>query len=576
MLGAILHRLFGGSVRHPIKRRGRAAMRRVLLSLGFCASIAIAGCEGDLIAPENGSITLRLAGADAPASAVSGAASAAASGHEAPVVHRNGGPTAANAAGAEHAGSSGASPLAFEPLESVRVRVSGPTAKTSTFQCGPATCEGTVDGLAPGTYSVVVEGLVGGSVDHFGEASGVTVAADQNTEATIAFASFRPVLDPFEAEAVGVLRFPVSYSAVASAEGYVVEWATDPSFSGAFSQSVTGTSTEVVVDEEAEYFVRVRAVNAVVGSEGRPSEAASLVAVQSVASVEVTPAMAIIGVGESLLFAAEARDADDNVLTDVTFFWDSSDHNIATVDDKGGVTGVGEGVVIIYAVGEGHPGFVTLRVIDFTPRVALLANTTYVDFNGLSTGSEASNLMYTLESLGMSVDPFTDISEVGIIDALSDVGILVIPELEFGDPSPALTAPARQRIVDFVENGGTLMTFNTLNVVNAVFGHTLTLVGVGGSLDLDPVASAGTFFEGGPTPLPPHSATSTVDDVSVPGGSLAMYHFAGDAAVLVIPQGAGFIIYMGWDWFNAAPFGSEDGGWVEVLARAAAFSASVP
>jgi hypothetical protein len=55
-----------------------------------------------------------------------------------------------------------------------------------------------------------------------------------------------------------------------------------------------------------------------------------------------------------------------------------------------------------------------------------------------------------------------------------------------------------------------------------------------------------------------------------------MYHFAGDAAVLVIPQGAGFIIYMGWDWFNAAPFGSEDGGWVEVLARAAAVSASVP
>jgi hypothetical protein len=552
-------------------------MRRVLLSLGFCASIAIAGCEGDPLAPANGSITLRLAGADAPAPTASGAASAAAPGHEASVVHRNGGPTAANAAGAEHAGSSGASPLAFEPLESVRVRVSGPTAKTSTFPCGPATCEGTVDGLAPGTYSVVVEGLVGGSVDHFGQASGVSVAADQNTEATIAFASFRPVLDPFEADAVGVLRFPVSYSAVASAEGYVVEWATDPSFTGAFSQSVTGTSTEVVVDEAAEYFVRVRAVNAVVGSEGRPSEAASLVAVQSVASVEVTPASVIIAVGESMQFAAEARDADDNVLTDVTFFWDSSNHNIATVDDKGGVTGVGEGVVIIYAVGEGHPGFVALTVIDLTPRVALLANTLYVDFNGSSTSSEGSNLMYTLEDLGLTVDPFVDISEVGIIDALSDVSILAIPETEPGDLVTPLTAPARQRIVDFVEDGGTLMTFLDIDLINALFGYTLSAVFVAGPFDLDPVASAGTFFEGGPASIPNNNGTSMVAGASLPAGALNVYHDgAGESVVLVIPQGAGFIIFMGWDWFDAAPFGAQDGGWVDVLARAVVLGTTLP
>jgi hypothetical protein len=479
--------------------------------------------------------------------------------------------------GAEQPGSSGTSPLAADPLESVQVTLSGPTPKTATFPCSPATCEGTIDGLDPGTYSVVVKGLVGGSVDHFGQASGVTVSANQNTEATVTFASFRPILDPL-AEAVEVLRFTVSYSAVAGADGYVVEWSTNPDFTGASIQGVTGTSTEVVVDEEAEYFVRVRAVNAAVGSEGRPSEAASLIAVQSVATVTVTPAGSIIAVGGTLQFEAEARDADDNVLTDVTFVWLTSDHNVATVDDKGGVTGVGEGIAIIYAVGEGHPGTVALTVINLTPNVALLANTTYVDFNGTSTGSEASNLMYTLEDLGLTVDPFLDISEVGIVDALSDAGILVIPETESGDLVTALTAPARQRIVDFVEDGGTLMTFfDTVDLINALFGHALVAnLFVASTFDLDADASAGTFFDGGPASIPSNDATASVDIASLPGGALNMYHDCCESAVFVIPRGEGFIIFMGWDWFDAAPFGSQDGGWVDVLAAAAAFGVSVP
>jgi hypothetical protein len=131
--------------------------------------------------------------------------------------------------------------------------------------------------------------------------------------------------------------------------------------------------------------------------------------------------------------------------------------------------------------------------------------------------------------------------------------------------------------VDFVQDGGTLMTFLDVDLINALFGHALVPVFVPGPFDLDPVASAGTFFEGGPASIPNNNGTSMVDDASLPGGALNVYHDgAGESVVVVIPHGAGFIIFMGWDWFDAAPFGAQDGGWVDVLARATILNTTLP
>jgi len=58
-------------------------------------------------------------------------------------------------------------------LDSIRVKVAGPTNKTMDFACSASTCSGTVDGLDPGSYSVVVAGIVGGAVDHYGTVSSV-------------------------------------------------------------------------------------------------------------------------------------------------------------------------------------------------------------------------------------------------------------------------------------------------------------------------------------------------------------------------------------------------------------------
>ena len=37
-----------------------------------------------------------------------------------------------------------------------------------------------------------------------------------------------------------------------------------------------------------------------------------------------------------------------------------------------------------------------------------------------------------------------------------------------------------------------------------------------------------------------------------------------------MPFGVGKVIYLGWDWFDAAPLGSRDDGWIDVLDRTVA------
>ncbi|MCW8984742.1 MAG: IPTL-CTERM sorting domain-containing protein, partial [Thermoanaerobaculales bacterium] len=57
---------------------------------------------------------------------------------------------------------------------------------------------------------------------------------------------------------------------------------------------------------------------------------------------------------------------------------------------------------------------------------------------------------------------------------------------------------------------------------------------------------------------------------SLPPGSLVIYEAntgPADSVVTLIPEGAGWIVFFGWDWYNGAPTGSEDGGWLEVLDR---------
>jgi hypothetical protein len=134
-----------------------------------------------------------------------------------------------------------------------------------------------------------------------------------------------------------------------------------------------------------------------------------------------------------------------------------------------------------------------------------------------------------------------------------------------------LDAAAQSAIADYVTSGGSLIIHGDgssgISLLNGLFGFALSILGYASS-QLDAAVAAGTPFEGGPASLPDPSYTPGVARSSLPAGALDLYHDTDSNYVFTVPFGAGQITRLGWDWFNAVPLGSEDGGWIEVLGRA--------
>ena len=86
---------------------------------------------------------------------------------------------------------------------------------------------------------------------------------------------------------------------------------------------------------------------AITASVGSASGSAVVTVMQSVASVEVSPAAETIGLGSTLQLTAEGFDENEHVVAGAEFSWESSDVAVATVDAGGLVTGVAEGVATI-------------------------------------------------------------------------------------------------------------------------------------------------------------------------------------------------------------------------------------
>ena len=164
---------------------------------------------------------------------------------------------------------SAASPAAnCGQLTDGRVQVLGPT--NLTVSITPGTTK-TISGLSPGTYTVGLEGLIGSDVDCFDQSTGVQVVAGQNTAVSETPTPFLPpVVTPTSAITFG-RQFVVTFTGVARAGSYVIEWDTAATFSNPSKTSIaTGTSVELTVADTGLYHVRARAVNAF-GSSGRAS-----------------------------------------------------------------------------------------------------------------------------------------------------------------------------------------------------------------------------------------------------------------------------------------------------------------
>ena len=204
--------------------------------------------------------------------------------------------------------------------------------------------------------------------------------------------------------------------------------------------------------------------------------------------------------------------------------------------------------------------------------VSVFDNPLYVDSSG-GVGAESDNVQASLTNLGYSVVTFTN-----IVSGISGQSVVVIPELENGNLAADLTAPERTALQNFVQGGGTLVvhgsfqTTRTAGLNKSILGTSVmeSLESVGAVYTRTPQA-VGTSFAGNPASLATLDGSDYLATSSLPPGALNIYSNGTRTLVAVLPSGAGRIVFLGWDWYNAMPIGSQNGGWLQALSSAVTF-----
>ena len=118
-----------------------------------------------------------------------------------------------------------------------------------------------------------------------------------------------------------------------------------------------------------------------------------------VASVAVSPGSPLLVEGDSVQLTAAPKNASGITLNGKTIAWSSSATTIATVSDKGVVTGVKTGSVTITATVEGKSGKVDLAIGKGVPLVletARAANDSIGPAGGTITATATNGVVYTL------------------------------------------------------------------------------------------------------------------------------------------------------------------------------------
>ncbi|MFQ5613929.1 MAG: DUF11 domain-containing protein [Anaerolineae bacterium] len=210
-------------------------------------------------------------------------------------------------------------------------------------------------------------------------------------------------------------------------------------------------------------------------------------------------------------------------------------------------------------------------------KVAVFDDPAYVDTANFLNESESDNVQASLSiSLTHTVSTFTGTTATDFSNGLAGQDILLIPELENGDLAAALSVTATGVISNFVANGGGLIihgahsiteSVNAPGFLNQVFGFSISSVGTleSGFVTIDATAAAGTAFATAPSAIANPDTVQYLLSNSLPAGSRVIYDTPFGAGVILMPFGSGQIVFLGWDWFNAAPTGTRDDGWVAVL-----------
>lgn len=197
------------------------------------------------------------------------------------------------------------------------------------------------------------------------------------------------------------------------------------------------------------------------------------------------------------------------------------------------------------------------------------------DFDPTDYGSEASNLMFALQQAGFPLDTTSAEDSTSIAGLLAGKDIVFMPEV-----SPSFDAGTQAILKAFVDDGGTIVVvggYDHISWLNSAFGWTLSQGDGWSSRHPMPKApgASGTPYADGPASIPANDGGANLTTASLPGSAKVAYRGEdGDstqASVAILPSGTGRVVYFGWDWYDGAPNGLQDGGWRKLLSLSAGF-----
>ena len=200
-------------------------------------------------------------------------------------------------------------------------------------------------------------------------------------------------------------------------------------------------------------------------------------------------------------------------------------------------------------------------------KIGLFINDSYVDYDISNNGAEASNLDEWLDSESFDFIKFTDINYSGITLVTSQNGILILPELENGNLLDDLSEEVMETISNYIFTGGRIYVFyksgGIISLINSLFDWSISPVSCNSPINKSDLSTTFTTLPGS---LVNANATTSLNATSLPTTNQVIYSDSlGNPVVCTLPHGLGEVVFMGWDWFNAAPTGSQDGGWNQVL-----------
>jgi hypothetical protein len=154
-------------------------------------------------------------------------------------------------------------------FDAVRVRMIGPETYTLHLTLSSGNWEAAPPSMIPGTYTFVAEGFVAGETAYFASVADVTIVACEQLEpVTVPLTAFQPAgLDLTTTSGA----ITATWSAVAQAQYYLVEYDSTSAFLAPSTDSVQSTSHGRAAAWTGWYHVRVRAGHALV-AHGRVSD----------------------------------------------------------------------------------------------------------------------------------------------------------------------------------------------------------------------------------------------------------------------------------------------------------------